>query len=275
MGKGKNRRLNKRFYELWAWYLFETRFCNIAKGNEKGDVENACQRSERTHLSPQPHVDGISQMASKLFDDCQNDLNRKGPDVHGNKTVGELFEEEKPYLLPLHSERFEACCRRSAFVDSHALVRVDTVHYSAPVEWAYHPCVIETFVDQIRMKKIGWILDADIRGYFDAICHDWMVRFLEYRIADRHMLRLFRKWLKAGVIENEIWTTSQEGSPQGASISPLLANVYLHYVLDLWVQWWRKHVARGEVIIVRWAADIARCRKAYTGCAPGIISVNG
>jgi len=107
----------------------------------------------------------------------------------------------------------------------------------------------------IRRKKISWILDADIRGYFDAIDHDWLMRFLEHRIADRRMLRLIRKWLKAGVIEEEEWKASEEGSPQGASISPLLANVYLHYALDLWVQWWRQHQARGDVIIVRWADD--------------------
>lgn len=107
----------------------------------------------------------------------------------------------------------------------------------------------------IRFKKISWVLDADIRGYFDAINHDWIVRFLEHRIADRRMLRLIRKWLKAGVIENGEWQASKEGSPQGASISPLLANIYLHYVLDLWVQQWRGRHARGDVIIVRWADD--------------------
>jgi len=107
----------------------------------------------------------------------------------------------------------------------------------------------------IRFKKISWILDADVRGYFDAINHDWLIRFLEHRIADRRMLRLIRKWLKAGVVEDGAWKASEVGSPQGASISPLLANVYLHYVLDLWVQWWRQHKARGDVIIVRWADD--------------------
>jgi RNA-directed DNA polymerase len=107
----------------------------------------------------------------------------------------------------------------------------------------------------IRRKKISWILDADIRGYFDAIDHEWLMKFLEHRIADRRMLRLIRKWLKAGVIEEGEWTATEEGSPQGASISPLLANVYLHYALDLWAQWWRKHQARGDVIIVRWADD--------------------
>ena len=107
----------------------------------------------------------------------------------------------------------------------------------------------------IRLKKISWILDADIRGYFDSINHDWMVKFLEHRIADKRVLRLIKKWLKAGVIENGEWKASEEGSPQGSSISPLLANIYLHYALDLWVQQWRQREARGDVIIVRWADD--------------------
>lgn len=106
----------------------------------------------------------------------------------------------------------------------------------------------------IRFKKISWILDADIRSYFDTIDHAWMMKFLEHRIADRRVLRLIRKWLKAGVIEDGEWKASEGGSPQGASISPLLANVYLHYALDLWVQAWRKR-AHGDVIIVRWADD--------------------
>jgi RNA-directed DNA polymerase len=107
----------------------------------------------------------------------------------------------------------------------------------------------------IRFKKISWILDADVRGYFDSINHDWMVRFMEHRIADQRVLRLIKKWLKAGVIEDGEWHASEEGSPQGASISPLLANIYLHYALDLWVQQWRGRHARGDVIIVRWADD--------------------
>ena len=107
----------------------------------------------------------------------------------------------------------------------------------------------------IRTKKINWILDADVRDCFGSIDHDWMVKFMEHRISDKRMLRLIKKWLKAGVIEDGKWSASEEGSPQGASISPLLANVYLHYVLDLWVQQWRQRYARGEMIIVRWADD--------------------
>lgn len=114
---------------------------------------------------------------------------------------------------------------------------------------------LDALVVGIKTKKIDWILDADIRGYFDAINHNWMMKFLEHRVADKRMLRLIQKWLKAGVVEDGKWTESQVGSPQGASLSPLLANVYLHYVLDLWVQQWRKRNEQGDVIIVRWADD--------------------
>ena len=107
----------------------------------------------------------------------------------------------------------------------------------------------------ILRKKVNWVLDADIRGFFDAIDHGWMVKFLEHRIADRRVLRLIRKWLKAGVIENGAWSDTEEGTPQGASVSPLLANVYLHYVFDLWADQWRRRHAHGDVIIVRFADD--------------------
>lgn len=107
----------------------------------------------------------------------------------------------------------------------------------------------------IRRKNVNWVLDADIRGYFDSINHERLIKFVERRISDRRILRLIKKWLKAGVIENGTVTTSDEGTPQGASISPILSNIYLHYVLDTWVQRWRKTEARGDVVIVRWADD--------------------
>ena len=99
------------------------------------------------------------------------------------------------------------------------------------------------------------MLDADIRGFFDAIDHGWLLKFVEHRIADRKTLRLVRKWLNAGVMEDGAWTESKVGTPQGATISPLLANIYLHYVLDLWIQQWRTRHATGDVIIVRYADD--------------------
>jgi group II intron reverse transcriptase/maturase len=104
-------------------------------------------------------------------------------------------------------------------------------------------------------KKVNWVLDADIRDFFTNLDHGWLERFLEHRIADKRVLRLIRKWLSAGVIEDGNWSQTTEGAPQGASVSPLLANVYLHYVFDRWAEWWRRRHARGDVIIVRWADD--------------------
>jgi len=104
--------------------------------------------------------------------------------------------------------------------------------------------------------KIGWVLDADIRGFFDSIDHEWLVKFLEHRIADRRVIRHVKKWLGAGVLEDGKRTRTEKGTPQGGSISPLLANVYLHYVFDLWVQQWRQRHARGDVVVVRYADDI-------------------
>jgi len=114
---------------------------------------------------------------------------------------------------------------------------------------------LDALATAIVRKKVNWVLDADVRGFFDAVDHGWMVKFVEHRIADKRIVRLIQKWLGAGVLQDGKWTSTEEGTPQGATISPLLANVYLHYVLDLWVQQWRRREARGEVIIVRFADD--------------------
>src|ERR1700693_5626272 len=105
-------------------------------------------------------------------------------------------------------------------------------------------------------KKVNWVLDLDIRGFFDALSHEWLVKFIEHRIADRRVVRLIQKWLNAGVLEDGKRTRTEEGTPQGGSASPLLANVYLHYVFDLWVQAWRQKRAHGDMISVRFADDI-------------------
>ena len=107
----------------------------------------------------------------------------------------------------------------------------------------------------ITKRKVNWIIDADIRGFFDNISHDWLMKFLEHRIADRRMLRLLKKWLRAGVSEDGQWSPTKVGTPQGAVISPLYANVFLHYVLDLWIHDWRQRHAKGEVTVVRYADD--------------------
>jgi group II intron reverse transcriptase/maturase len=108
----------------------------------------------------------------------------------------------------------------------------------------------------IQKRRVNWVLDADIRGFFDAIDHEWLMKFIEHRIADKRVLRHIRKWLNAGVLEDEEWRPTEEGTPQGGSISPLLGNIYLHYVFDLWAHQWRKTQANGKMIMVRFADDI-------------------
>jgi group II intron reverse transcriptase/maturase len=107
----------------------------------------------------------------------------------------------------------------------------------------------------IETRRMNWVLDADIQGFFDTLNHEWLVRFLEHRVADRRVVRLIQKWLRAGVLEDGTRSRSEVGTVQGGSISPLLANVYLHYVFDLWVQRWRRTEARGDVVVVRFADD--------------------
>jgi len=107
----------------------------------------------------------------------------------------------------------------------------------------------------ILTKKVNWVLDADIRGFFDTLDHGWLGKFIEHRIADRRIVRLIREWLEAGVLEGGERIQSEVGTVQGGSISPLLANIYLHYVFDLWGQRWRKDQVKGDVIVVRWADD--------------------
>jgi group II intron reverse transcriptase/maturase len=107
----------------------------------------------------------------------------------------------------------------------------------------------------IENRAVNWILDADIKGFFDNISHERMMRFVEHRVGDRRVLRLIRKWLKAGVVEDGIRQPVTKGTPQGAVISPLLANIYLHYVYDLWADQWRRRHAHGAVIVVRYADD--------------------
>jgi RNA-directed DNA polymerase len=115
---------------------------------------------------------------------------------------------------------------------------------------------LDALVVGIDSRKVNWILDADIRSFFDEVSQDWLIRFVEHRIGDQRIIRLIRKWLKAGVLENGVVTSSDKGTGQGSVISPLLANIYLHYVFDLWAERWRRREATGDMIILRYADDI-------------------
>ena len=108
----------------------------------------------------------------------------------------------------------------------------------------------------ITSRKVNHILDADVRDFFGSVNHDWLIRFLEHRIGDKRIIRLIRKWLKAGILEDGVVTVADSGTGQGSVISPLLGNIYLHYVFDLWAERWRRQEARGDMIVVRYADDL-------------------
>src|ERR1700745_2232204 len=115
---------------------------------------------------------------------------------------------------------------------------------------------LDALVVGLERRKVNWVLDADIRGFFDNMSHEWTTKFIEHRVADRRILRLIRKWLKAGVSEDGQWSETKQGTPQGAVASPLIANVYLHYLFDLWADVWRRKTTKGDVIIARYADDL-------------------
>jgi group II intron reverse transcriptase/maturase len=121
-----------------------------------------------------------------------------------------------------------------------------------------HDALDALFVGVTR-GKVNWLLDADIRDCFTKLDQSWLVKFLEHRIADKRVIRLIQKWLRAGVVEDGEWSETEEGTPQGASVSTFLCNVYLHYVFDLWARQWRQRHARGDVVVVRFADDLVVC----------------
>ena len=108
----------------------------------------------------------------------------------------------------------------------------------------------------IKIKKVNWILDADIQNFFGAVSQEWLTRFLEHRIGDKRIVRLIQKWLKAGILEDGVVTVDDRGTGQGSVISTLLANVYMHYCFDLWAERWRRQEARGDMIVLRYADDL-------------------
>ena len=115
---------------------------------------------------------------------------------------------------------------------------------------------LDALVVGIKSRRVNFIFDADVASFFDSVSQDWLVRFVEHRIGDARIIRLIQKWLKAGVLEDGVVTVSEKGTGQGSVISPLLANVYLHYVFDLWAERWRRHEATGDMILMRYADDI-------------------
>jgi RNA-directed DNA polymerase len=160
---------------------------------------------------------------------------------------------QRPLGIPTLEDKL---VQRATVEVLNAIYETDFLGFSygfRPKRSAHH--ALDALYAGLLTRKVNWVLDADIRGFFDTIDHGWLVRFVEHRIADQRVVRLIQKWLNAGVLEDGMRTWRDEGTPQGGSISPLLANVYLHYVFDLWAQQWRKKHAHGDVIVVRYADD--------------------
>jgi group II intron reverse transcriptase/maturase len=147
--------------------------------------------------------------------------------------------------------------QRAAVEVLNAIYETDFLGFSygfRPGRSPHH--ALDALYTGLLTRKVNWVLDLDIQGFFDGLSHSWLVQFVEHRIADRRVVRLIQKWLNAGVLEDGKRTRVEEGTPQGGSASPLLANVYLHYVFDLWAQAWRRKRAQGDMIVVRFADDI-------------------
>ena len=160
-------------------------------------------------------------------------------------------------LRPLGVPAFEDKIVQRAVVEvCNAIYEQDFVGFSYGFRPGRSPHrALDALTVGITTKKVNWILDADLRDFFSTLVHEWLVKFVEHRIGDQRIVRLIQKWLSSGVLENETVTRSEVGTVQGGSISPLLANLYLHYVFDLWVQRWRQRQTRGDVVVVRFADD--------------------
>lgn len=189
VGKGRDRQLNERFKQLRSFYLFETRFCNVASGNEKGDVENQVKRSQRTYMTPVPEVMSIAgDLAQKLEADCRRDLLKV--DQRQTESRGQLLEKERAAFLPLPPAPFLACREESTHVSKQLLVRFDGNDYSAPTEQAHRPCVVRGFVDRVEIEVDHQPVAVHSRSYGDG----------EFVLEPAHYLKLLER--KPGSLDN-------------------------------------------------------------------------
>jgi group II intron reverse transcriptase/maturase len=208
-----------------------------------------------------PGVDGETwrHYGEALEDNLQNLTHRLKQGAYRAKPVRRVYiPKADGRVRPLGVTALEdKIVQRAAVEVMNAIYETDFLGFS----YGFRPKrsqhnALDALYTGLLTKKVNWVLDLDIRGFFDAISHEWLVRFIEHRIADRRVMRLIQKWLNAGVLEDGKRIHMEEGTPQGGSASPLLANIYLHYVFDLWAQAWRRKQAHGDVIVVRYADDI-------------------
>jgi group II intron reverse transcriptase/maturase len=208
-----------------------------------------------------PGVDGVT------WQDYEADLEINLPDLHARVHRGayRALPSRRQYIpKPDGSQRPLAIAALEDKIVQRAVLEVLNAIYEEDFlgfSYGFRPersphDALDAVTVGIGSTKVNWILDTDIRCFFDSVDQQWLIRFLEHRIGDQRIIRLIRKWLKAGVLEEGVVTVSEKGTVQGAVIAPLLANIYLHYVLDLWANRWREREAHGDMIIVRYADDL-------------------
>ena len=208
-----------------------------------------------------PGVDGMT------WEDYEKDLDRGIEELHGRVQSGayralpsrrRFIPKSDGTKRPLAVAALEdKIVQRAVTMVLNAIYEEDFLGFS----YGFRPkrsqhAALDALIVGIDSRKVSWILDADIRSFFNEVSQEWLVRFVEHRIGDKRIVRLIQKWLKAGVLDEGIVVVEEKGTGQGAVISPLLANVYLHYVFDLWAHRWRRREAKGDVILVRYADDI-------------------
>ena len=208
-----------------------------------------------------PGVDGETwrHYGETLEDNLQDLSDRLKRGAYRAKPVRRVYipkadGRQRPLGVPALEDKI---VQRATVEVLNAIYETDFLGFSygfRPGRSQHH--ALDALYTGLLTRKVNWVLDLDIRSFFDGLSHEWLVKFVEHRIADRRVVRLIQKWLNAGVLEDGKRIRVEEGTPQGGSASPLLANVYLHYVFDLWVQAWRQKRAHGDVIVVRFADDI-------------------
>src|SRR6202142_3373440 len=208
-----------------------------------------------------PGVDGLT------WQDYESDLDRKIDDLHDRVQRGAYRAQPSRRLyIPKPDGRqrpIAIAALEDKIVQRATAAVLNTIYEEDFLGFSYgfrpkrsQHDALDALVVGITSTKVNWILEVDVRSFFDEVSQSWLMRFLEHRIADPRILRLIQKWLKAGILEDGVVTVSGKGTGQGSGISPLLANAYLHYNFDLWAERWRRREATGDMIIVRYADDI-------------------
>jgi group II intron reverse transcriptase/maturase len=236
----------------------EVRF--TALWHHVADVQRLREQYLALKRDSSPGVDGQTwrQYGENLEENLQDLSGRLHRGAYHAKPVKRVYipksdGRQRPIGIPTLEDKI---VQRSAAQVLSCVYETDFMDFSYGFRPGRRPHeALDALTVGIERKRVNWVLDADIRGFFDTIDHKCLLKFVEHRIADQRVLRHIKKWLNAGVLEDGKWMQVEEGTPQGGSISPLLANIYLHYAFDLWAHQWRKTRANGDVVIVRYADD--------------------